>query len=112
MCGTRSDDLQASGYLGLPMLIVTRHTSLFLLYKAIIRQRNLSRRVSNMLKSFHELATRNCLHLHGCVWYVCQASSNSAVSSRNLFRLILCSRNALDSGDGIFTSPHDRQWIG
>ena len=90
MCGTRSDDLQASGYLGLPMFIVTRHTSLFLLYKAIIRQRNLSRRVSNMLISFHELATRNCLHLHGCVWYVCQASSNRAVSSRNLFRLILC----------------------
>ena len=90
MCGTRSDDLQVMGYLGLHMFIVTRRTSLVLLYKAILPQRKLNRRVSNMLQGSCELVTRNCLHLHGCVWYVDQASSNCPVLSMNHLRLILC----------------------
>lgn len=88
VCGTRSDDLQVLGYLGLHTFIVTRRTCLILVYKTIIRWSNLSKRVSNMLIRSHELAAPDCLHLHGCVWYVDQASSKCSVPSRNQLRLI------------------------
>ena len=78
--------LAASAYI----LIVTRDTCWILLYKAIIRQSKLIRQISNMLITSHELATLNCLHLHGCVWYVDRTSSNCFVPSRNPLRLITC----------------------
>lgn len=60
-----------------------------------------------------EQVSLNCLLLHGCVWYVDQASLGTLPS---LSRTILTNhndyRNTLDSGDGILISPRVRHWVG